>query len=426
MSTLSGFGDPRTTELGAAVALGEGALARVAGQPFDAPDVAWEKHHGTWRPVVFAHVNLSLPGAPPRGYITGSVVQTTGGFYRRLSDGSWASVTVNALDEQPAPTIAGAEVAGDLYVDRRTDAALYQYDDGAWVAVGSGGGGGLPQEGNGTFIETGTGAAAWGNAADAGSTISADGDGAFAFGTVVGDGTVTAPAGSAVAFGKVSNNGSEGNTLLITSGGGLAFGYVVAEGDNNTLTIQCNSDTGIAFGHVYATGDGSTVLVNAEVGAVAFGSVNTSVASVLTISADAGGQAFGYMLDNGYAAALSVLAGKGGLAFGYVSGYDDAQDFAITAAAAALAFGYAYGYNITASGQGSVAFGVADSADIIASANGAMQIGAGTNNVAGSLRVGEGIWLLPSIPGAPSNGQIWVDGSGNVVIRSGGASVVIA
>jgi hypothetical protein len=94
-----------------------------------------------------------------------------------------------------------------------------------------------------------------------------------------------------------------------------------------------------------------------------------------------------------------------------------------------VALGYALnGYDILASNLGAFAFGYTTTADIIASAYNSAQIGPGTNALADSFQVGSTIRLKGTVgvPGAGlKNGDQWVDAGGDVLIRSGGASVVI-
>lgn len=91
-----------------------------------------------------------------------------------------------------------------------------------------------------------------------------------------------------------------------------------------------------------------------------------------------------------------------------------------------FAHGYAKANAMSVTGKGSAVFGYAQGADIIASANNAFQFGPGTNSIANSLQVGAagaGVHLHGGgAPGAPVNGDIWLDGSGNVMVRTGGAS----
>lgn len=93
-----------------------------------------------------------------------------------------------------------------------------------------------------------------------------------------------------------------------------------------------------------------------------------------------------------------------------------------------FAGGLAETNNITASTHGAFAFGNANTDDVIASSINAVQFGPGTNAIADSLRVGEGIRLIGKVetPGVLANGDIWLDSDGYVKIRSNGATVSIS
>jgi hypothetical protein len=138
-----------------------------------------------------------------------------------------------------------------------------------------------------------------------------------------------------------------------------------------------------------------------------------------------GSIAMGYALSSQATASRIQSTGHGTLGGGYANGADIEA-----AVSGAFAWGSTFSYRIFASGYGNLAFGYADTAAIEATAYGnCFQFGPGTNALADTLQVGgAGIRFKGTVgvPGALQNGDMWVDAGGNVLIRSAGASVVIA
>lgn len=140
----SGYGSPRATELPAAADLAAGTLARIFDlDAFADVDALWEKRSTGWVRAPHA-LRLDLGNLVTTGlnaYAANTVVHTGSGTYRRTNAGTWAAVSLSVLVEQPGPTLAGDELDGTLYTDRRFDSSLWLLDSGSWVEVGSGGGG---------------------------------------------------------------------------------------------------------------------------------------------------------------------------------------------------------------------------------------------------------------------------------------------
>lgn len=134
---ISGYGDPRTTELDAAAALDNGALAVISVLDWSDPNALWEKTGGGW--VLVHHADREDLGDLSAGhlaeYAMGTVVKTGTGTYRKGADG-WVSVVVHDLDEQPGPTVSGSEPAGAMYTDRRPDSAWWRLDEDTWIDAG--------------------------------------------------------------------------------------------------------------------------------------------------------------------------------------------------------------------------------------------------------------------------------------------------
>ena len=215
------------------------------------------------------------------------------------------------------------------------------------------------------------------------------------------DGEITATADGAVALGGVLDytGGSVVGAINATADGALAGGLASAFTDE--AKIQATARGAFVWGHTGTVAAGNTYLRASQPGAFAHGFV------------DAG--------------ALIQANGNGGMARGYATGVG--SDI-VSSGNGASATGYASGgYEITASGAGSFAHSYANAADCIASAAGAIQFGGGTNNIADCLQVGDttdGVRLIAGGTTSTIDGSIWVDGSGNVIIRSGGSDITIA
>lgn len=327
-------------------------------------------------------------------------------------------------------SVAAGDIDADDVIEMEVDGVSCFATVGNLLGAGRLLGFGLPQTGGGTFTAaTEIGAVAWGNALVDVGTIAATAEGSTAFGFADGDGTALIESSSAggLAFGHAGGHGGVGSVASIKASGSygaFAGGKSYAQGGVTSTTLIEADSGGIAYGYMYAGGGGvESVTLRAGLGGAAFGYAYTGQeGNAVLIEAASGGMAFGN-ISGGYTdSVLQIFADKGGLAFGYIAHSGDNTDQAIVAAVAAIAFGYAYGYNIQANGTASFAGGSAESGDIITAANGAFQWGPGTNDVEGSLRVGSGPWLMAGVPGAPANGQIWVD-AGVVKIRSNGATV---
>ena len=206
-----------------------------------------------------------------------------------------------------------------------------------------------------------------------------------------------------------------------TSGAGLIAGHVTATSSGHAL-IENYSSGGCVVANVQSTGSGKS---NAEVGApgaAIFGSIVNDGSALGKI--DSEGLAHGIVEVPG-AFGASVSCGKGAIATGYVRATTSTTSISAPGEGA-VAHGKAINNQISASGAGAGAFGSTDGAgNITASAENAFQFGPGINAVAGSLAVGNstnGLRLQSDGTTSTVNGSFWVDGSGNVICRTGGAN----
>ena len=286
-------------------------------------------------------------------------------------------------------------------------------------------------------------------------TISTTGDNAIALGSVeqiggVGSATLTAAA-NAFAFGRAqsASNASAsaltdalaagavvlGDTTCSTAGlallraagsGSLAQGRASGAGSTvqassaaslargisqNAGTIEAVSSSNGAFVSGFA--DAGILRATGAQGGFASGSAEHTGCE---ISAQAAGAvALGRAADGGFSGSGDIIAsGAGALAGGQSAGFGAATTISATQPGA-FAWGSVNG------------FGGAPTACSATQTN-AVQFGPGTNNVANSLQVGDttdGLRLLAGGTTSTVNGSIWVNGSGQVVIRSGGSDVVI-
>lgn len=277
----------------------------------------------------------------------------------------------------------------------------------------AGSGSGLPQDsvdGTGVFTTTADrGAVAFGKADYSGDISTGTSSGDFAAGFASDAGTIRAQGGGAMAHGYAK----EGAILRAYATGAHAFGMSKA----HATAVESRMDArhwGSAVVGTCDAGDGSTATM---------------------IALGKGSLVFGATLAPGpYGGKVSKIE-TGGYAQGAVAGGYAYGQFAAGAATSSIqadgrgsmAFGYAKEGTITALASGSVALGFAGVGETIsATAASAAQLGAGTNDQATSLQAGGGVRINGEIPATPKNGDIWVDGSGNVVIRSGGISVIVA
>lgn len=234
----------------------------------------------------------------------------------------------------------------------------------------------------------------------------------FAFGYAYSDGAGNSA--GVLADGLASFVGGYAKGGLISSNssarGGFAFGYAHAEAGVELAVIKTSWRGAFACGYAGSDGVGTAKIEAASLGSFALGAVYaagaSSTADLFAESSVAGAFAGGY---------AKAEAGNSALV--------SASDFG------AFAFGYAHAVTndalVGASGKGSAAMGYAVSAETIsATADGAFQWGVGVNDLAASLRVGLGPWLVGTIgaPASPQDGQMWVDGSGHVLVRTGGVT----
>lgn len=298
-------------------------------------------------------------------------------------------------------------------------------------------------------------------------TLEVTGSGAFASAYVSGYGNITAKAqgsGSFVAGYVGGFSAISSGQLIAETGGGFAQGHIYAGYGAlaSTTRIQSGGLGAFAQGRSYNYG-GVSALIRAG-GAGAFAQGNAYGGSVLA-SADgsfAQGMAQGGnsitasavgSLAQGHANNGDILASAPGtFAQGKVTGYGTGVAAIRATAAGAFAHGYMYAgsgytnlilasgigsfahgssgyYSVTASGEGSIAMGAATNGDIGATSFNSAQFGPGVNALRDSFQIGSaGLRFKGTVnaPTTPQNGDQWIDGSGNVVIRSGGVSVTIA
>lgn len=256
-----------------------------------------------------------------------------------------------------------------------------------------------------------------------------------------------------------------GNTATLETGpscwGTQASGAVFAYGHD--ATIRAYGAGQMVSGYLWAVygggGLGGDLTMEAKAnckGAVVFGggtSYNAGTGATGFIGNETPGtdgsftQGWFYV-GPGTGSCIIQTDGRGSFAQGYARSYNSALSGTIEATAhgsfaqgsaqegtisssalGSFAHGHATaGNSITADADGAFATGNALTADITASAINAQQFGQGVNALADSLQVGAaGIRFkgTSGAPGTPQNGDFWIAGS-DVVIRSGGVSVVIA
>jgi hypothetical protein len=252
-----------------------------------------------------------------------------------------------------------------------------------------------------------------------------------------------------VAFGSVASATGTAGIKVVGSNGGLVGG-LCTQFSSGTSIVQNNASSGaVVWGNA---ADGSTVeAISASEGASVIGYADdggilratgargaivhghAENAGSTIIASKEGALAGGYALGGG-----DILAsGRGSIAHGLVD-----TSGTITAGVAAFALGEANGSgSISASMEGSLAGGYALSGGVIsasgqgslvwclgtgsATANNAVQFGTGANGVGDSLQVGDttdGLRLQAGGTTSTVDGSFWVDGSGNVICRTGGVS----
>lgn len=254
----------------------------------------------------------------------------------------------------------------------------------------------------GIILAEGHGSSARGVAANG--EIVAHGYGSFAQGYTYIGGKIVAQG-----YGSFAHGYSSDNSLIAAYNNGTAFGFCDVAG-KLIASEQGASAQGYAYGSslIHAEGKAATARGYAN----NFGTI---------LASGDGSFAQGYCFGAG-----SIIEATSAGAF--AQGYVIAGGSIISEGYGSIASGYAQGDIIQASGYGSLAFGWTNGSDVIASANNSVQFGPGTNAEANSLKVGVGIHLIgtAAAPGTPVDGMIWVDGGGDVYIRSGGVSVLIA
>lgn len=325
-------------------------------------------------------------------------------------------------------------------------------------------------------------------AATAGRTCHADA--AFAGGWIGGDGIINAGNDGAVAIGTVNDVGAGSIPSITATGiGSVTFGHAISnDGDSNLTnsgagslivgyastftsvnsTVNCAANGCLVQG--FSNTGGTIESISNANGSLVQGSTATS--GILRATTGTGVLVQGYATGSGssiigsgtgsmcrgfaFAGATMAAAGNGAFCNGICDGSGTAASMSAsnsgsvavgaaqssatgTAAITSSGLGsFAGGYAHPASGTGSVvasasasfAWGeVSSSSTCSATATGAIQFGVGTNNIVAALQVGDttdGIRLIPGGVTSTIDGSIWVDGSGNVIIRSGGADVTIA
>lgn len=259
-----------------------------------------------------------------------------------------------------------------------------------------------------------------------GGTVVAEGSGSLAFGEVGGwalddPNTDEFPKIKSGGFGTIAIGralaAESGPTVEILSDGegSIAMGYAYGYVPGATSRIDSGGGGSVAMGKatVFGSLDGTSEIISSGVGSLAFGSADSGDESVSRISAPSGGSlAGGSVVSYGNTQTSEIKAqGNGSIALGYAhGGYSVKADFATSVA-------------IGSTKQGSYAGGY-DEGDVIAGFTNSWQFGIGTNNERDSLAIGYGFRF--SFRNQPvsslRNGDFWLDGSGNVMVRTGGIS----
>ena len=247
--------------------------------------------------------------------------------------------------------------------------------------------------------------------------VMASSDGAFAQGQCThtggsGQSVIQASSVGAHASGSVYGNVASGINCKIAASGGGSFARGVAnQGD-------IHSDSFGSFANGFSYGVGSVIGAEGD-GATALGYAWNGGSIYATQS---GAFAFGWAYGTGSTIQSYSL---GSLAFGAV------EDAGIIRASGTGSFagGYANaGFDIMATFAGSFAFGRANTGNILASALNAVQFGEGTNAIADSLQIGLAGMRIRGTTGfaTPQNGDIGVDGGGNIQMHSNGVTTKVA
>ena len=192
--------------------------------------------------------------------------------------------------------------------------------------------------------------------------------------------------------------------IVSENGGFFAGGYAGASGSGGLARIEAAGVGNFAHGIVSVSGGYGRIRAAAN-GSHAHGRIAITSGDGQIDAAGIGSHAHG-MISGGANTALIQATGSGSHASGYIYGAN----------------------NIRASGYAAFAHGYSNTGEVLALATNSVQWGPGSNSQTVSLQVGTTMRLKGTVGAPTSNlhdGDIWVDG-GNVVIRSGGVSVIIA
>lgn len=226
----------------------------------------------------------------------------------------------------------------------------------------------------------------------------------------------------AVYSGAINSTGVMEST--VTSYGNFTGGYCLPGGGGATAQVINNGSGSFLWAYVEKNGAGTSTARTDGYGAFAQGRVSGSGTHTLRATG-VGSFTQGYCGGTGSSSLEATAIGA------FAQGRATNGGTISASVAGTFAHGSAIGTGqILASGTGAFAVGAAGIGDTIqASAENSSQFGPGTNSQADSLQVGSaGLRFLGIVgpPTTPQNGDQWVDGSGNVIIRSGGVNVTIA
>lgn len=241
------------------------------------------------------------------------------------------------------------------------------------------------------------------------STINTQGDGSLVAGEATQGGTLTTGTNANGAF--VQGFATGIGIIRATGAAGAARGYC-----SNGL-IESTGTGNLVNG--YTTG--GTLRVQGS-GSVLVGNAGTGTVSVQ------GGGSMGVIFQTGGTSTLGFGATGSAMVavnFGGNITHNGSGSILIGNIGAGSTLSSGFGAN------GSVGIGSGFGVTIAVNAANAIQLGPGTNSIALSAQIGNvsgtGIQILGggTPPGAPVNGQIWKDSTGQVFIRSAGSSVAI-
>lgn len=263
----------------------------------------------------------------------------------------------------------------------------------------------------------------------------------MAGGFITGTGEISAVGGGCMAIGLANEVSGTAAIIGDATCSGIVVGNVFSLTGSALVTGSSAGTLTVGQAQIFAAGTAEIKTDGA--GSAAIGNVNGPGSTVETTSTATGGFAQGTAvaggvircdtsagnMSRGYATGTGstvISTGLGALSSGATSASGDI----LSSGDGALAGGLADTNATTASGDGSFAWGDNTSGAITASAANSGQFGVGVNALANSFSVGspsgDGVRLCSGgAPGTPQDGDIWVDGSGNVIIRSGGSNVTI-